>query len=262
MIIRLVTGGIRECLMLTPIVREVHRRYAWKKRPRVETLHPEVFSSNPHVELATEYVQAENEPVVNLDVVEWPKSGKHIMDCYAEAVFGDARIVDRRMSIYPEPKPVLQNVVLTNLQQYVQPDKFQDLGCSVVEVRMSDYSITELRDLIASSRLYIGNLDDETYVAMATSTPIIAFTESVNPEHDKPFRRGVPYIAMPTECPFRDNCVEKNSYSEFGVLYGVKCSNEAAPWCCTKMPPIEVVMQAVEKVEAFRGEAGCSTCQK
>lgn len=243
MIIR-TKNGIREALALTPVLRELKRRSP-NEKVLVETTYPDVFSNNPFVDEVVEYGPCGQ--MVNLDMYSAMKANSHFIDLFARVILGDTRIMKRAYEVFltdeelEEGKEVvngMSNIAAVcfdndfHMDEEVLNEVVQQLDDWGFEAAFLDEMNLPLRKALAAiynCSIYIGLDDDLSSIAMASKVPMVVGYTYRNPSMVRPFRRGIPFVpvtAPQTRCNLIEVCERQNSISEFGVTYGLRCTNE------------------------------------
>jgi hypothetical protein len=223
MIFRLMHGGVRENLALTPVIDE------WKLRGMsrpliVETTMPELFKGNPAVD---GFNGVQREACIDFDILEEPSIGMHPIDMYALATFGDNRLTSRRMRVFslPRHKTVPDTVYVGQRFAQEYDEIYDGIMHRFLKVAVTGYCDAQIGDVTAcleDAKLFIGMDEDVTWLAMTTSVPIVMHIGNRMPETCRPSREGAPFESVTGKCEFRDTCI-KNSSSGFGNVYRVMC---------------------------------------
>lgn len=203
-------GDFGEVLMLTPVIEELKLRNP-NLSIKIETDFPEIFRYNSCVDLASEFIEGSS--VLSLNKVT--AGPDHLMDAYAQKVFGDDRLLDRGLRLYPEveKRPKKGATGCFSKQYGIDCDKVSgDIG--------------EQRQQIADSEVYIGDYNPTTFIAMTTDTPIIALFGFRNEKWIHPFRKGIPFICLSGFCSHHVFCQSHNCKYESGTFQYVKCPTE------------------------------------
>lgn len=236
------TKGVRELLALTPVIHEFKHR-----NPQVpifvETDYPNLFVNNPDVQQSAINID-KHDSWIDLNLID-PNVNKHVIDVYANAVLGDARLHDRHIRFDGSQQD--KTKALTYRERY--GDK---LVCMDYEAIESEYGkeaieatkamldrhgyetlyfashmrLEDAREMISLSSLFFGADSAMSYVAMATDTPMVMLFSNRNPRWNMPFRRGVEFQAIRSQCPEMDECVNKYWKKEFNQVYGVQCPKQ------------------------------------
>ena len=206
------TKGIKEALALTPVIRELRLRRP-DCRICVDTTHPEVFENNIELDVVGEFVTFhKGETYINLDAIT---ENVHIMDLYARVVLGDTRITNRHIAVTLTVDELakglsvvngMSNVVAVNLDgelsQELRDGIIEEIGEWGYEAVFLDELELPLRislAVIQQSALYVGLDNDVSYMAMSSKVPMVMCYTKDDPELTRPFRRGLPFIALSGE---------------------------------------------------------------
>lgn len=238
MILRL-AGGVENILALTPVLAE------WKRRKgslvKVETMFPELLRGNPYVDEAAELVGSEEEHM-ELGLFRWPLLVKSVTVAYAEKVLGDSDMESWRTMMWnsdkemdearaerPEGKVVAVHLDKTEVECWaLVEDVLRSEGYEVMQVGAIG-SLRARRAAIAVSDLFVGMDGPSSSLAYTTDVPAVVVHTWRDPCYFRPFRRGIPFAALSPserECPVGRICLANNGLTEFGKVYGCRCSVE------------------------------------
>jgi len=253
MIFRLVHGGVRENLALTPVIREWRARNP-SDRVLVETTLPEIFKKNPDVDGVGSWF--DEDMAIDFDILEDPGLGLHPVDLYALAAFGDNRLQSRRMRVFDPPQqshygnfPLPTVLVGTDFAAR-HHGLHESLMKRFSEVSMTGYCPNQIGDVcysLSGSVLFVGCDEDVTWLAMTTKVPIVMLCGPRQPSACQPFREGVPFEPVAWKCDQMDNCLKKNAVSGFGNIYRVYCRKEPPAIACENMVSEAELMSAVDR---------------
>jgi hypothetical protein len=248
MIFRLMHGGVRENLALTPTLRE------WKTRKPdekvlVETSMPELFVGNPCVdEVGTWF---EDTTLIDLDVVEEPVSGIHPVDLYALIALGDMRLGSRRMEVFATGAAAPVGDVLVGNEFSLRHEgilkALQARFGSVSVIRYDRREVGVTVSLLVQAKLFVGCDEDATWLAMTTDVPMVMCCGPRLVRQCRPFRAEVPFEAVTWKCDLADSCARRFSSYGFGNMYYVHCPRLLRTACEALVTETDV-MAAVDKV--------------
>lgn len=239
MVFRLVHGGLKENLSLTPIINEWHIRGL--PRPlKIETSMTEVFKNNPYVDEVGDFFENDT-PAIDFDCLENTQS-HHLVDLYAAAALGDTKLVFRKLFYsdinltckIPSRSIAFGQEFAKQFPNIVSFYKSQEKPVDTYSTILKGSALDRLDD-ISGARVYIGLDEDDTYLAMATNTPII-FLHGWRPKNTcKAFRNGIPCELLSWECNNAANCVKNLAEHHFGNCLYVKCNQEVYKSCQNKV---------------------------
>ena len=241
------TGSLAEVMMLIPIVNEWSMVYP-DMRVSVETRFPEVFKGNPNVKQSAIYIDNDEEQVINFDEVDDYVLQAHLIDLYANRLFNDVRLHDRRFKLFPEEKEKSHIDELLESRHCTKKiavccfsnNKWCDIDSKVAQGVMEnlskDYdvvcvagidglSLHEIYWLIQKADLYVGLDNDVSYIAMATDTPMVMAFSCRNPRYRFPFRQGIPFETLFSSlvCEEAEFCLKENGSYEPGIFHYIVC---------------------------------------
>jgi len=244
MIIRL-RGPFENVLMLTPVVREMKLRGL---EVNIETEYREIFYGSPYVDCVDVFIMGDEV----IDLTNLQLDGRHLIEQYAEAVLGDSRLSSWSVEMFcghesgylvkeiGDGKPVLACAFgnrLTKANQ-VEMERFVELmemdysvfvlgehPVEAAKVSMCWRDLDFVYDMIRCSDLFFGLDCIESFVAMATKTPMVVAGSMRDWNRWHPFRRGIPFESVDGKCERRLECWDENVVIEHGTLQFVDCED-------------------------------------
>lgn len=240
MIFRL-AGGVENVLALTPVLAE------WKRRNgltvKVETRFPELLEGNTWVDEAAKVVDSE-ENHMELGMIRWPLLVKSVTETYAERVLGDTDMLcwrtemvssDAELAGARERRPLGKVAMVSLGTEEIAEDMRRKVVSAVVSrgyfvVNLEEERLLRMRRaMIAVADLFVGIDGPDASLAYTTDVPAVVIHTWRDPCYFRPFRRGIPYVALAPserECSVGRICLANNGFSEFGKVYGCGCSVE------------------------------------
>jgi hypothetical protein len=243
-------GTVEETLALTPVIRE------WKEiggdKALVDVNYPELFDGNPYVDGIADFTENADDVLIDFNKVDWQKHQRPVCESYAEYLFGKAgRLYTWRTEMYGNRAvKVPPKTAFLSLRQPISglAEKVAGMGYTVDEPRgdsCGDWHT--FRAYIGQCALFIGDDGDDAAVALTTDAPAVVVYTWRNPVYFKPFRRGLPFETVFSDCEQASQCLTLNGLCELGKTYGARCPMPNR-FACESMPTVDKVIAAVEKL--------------
>lgn len=229
-----------DILMATPIIRKLYNDRSGKCFIdfQLHEPHKDVILLNPFVR----YVIGIHEPlpdtydmIINLDLVYEKKPTKHVIDAYAEMVFGNTKL-DKSMDLFTDSMNTHQadhlysqinnDFIVLHIRNY--PGTSRNISLDfwnklIIEVigqtdlsivfigkgndicftgndrfidARNQYSIKTVKEIIARAKIFVGSDTGTLHIAGTTNTDIIGLFTSVRPQYRFPVRLQGKFIGI------------------------------------------------------------------
>jgi len=269
MIVKLHSGGVRELLALTPVLREFRARFP-DDDLFVETSIPTLLDGNPDVTDVGLFFDLKNEQVKDLDMLPMLGARKHISETYSEAVLGDSRMGSFRSTLARAEqdeedaegfvdvsgRDACVPVCLSGGEPQVREGIIDAVMSGLTDMGLRPWKLNSdvsglwgyYAAIFDRCRVFVGNDCDSTYVAMTTKVPMVALFSYRDPALIRPFRGGIPceLITPPKEvCRDSKVCLAVNGVGEHGIVQSVRCPDAFA---CRSWFSAEDILKTCRKV--------------
>jgi hypothetical protein len=230
---------VENVLALTPVLAE------WKRRngslAKVETMFPELLLGNSCVSEASKLIASEDN-FIDMGLVRWPLLVKSVVATYAESVFGDTDMgcwgtvmgsfdaeIEEAYGKKPKGKVAAVSRDGVEIKHWSSvEDVLRSTGYEILDVGAIS-SLRTRRAMISVSDLFVGVDGPSSSLAYTTNVPAVVIHTWRSPCYFIPFRRGIPFESLTIsekDCPQARICLANNGFTEFGKVYGHRCTME------------------------------------